>query len=138
MNFEEFRSFIEGRMQTEWTQTPIEFENVSESTALITAKDAKSPWVRVTIREGNGQLMTIGSDSRRDRYAGNIIIQIFIAQKIGTKTARDLADDIVSLWRGYTAQPCVQIWTPFITTVGDLNGWFQINVNIPFLNDEIN
>ena len=131
-------------MATDWSLTPIEYENVTESAALLAAKDAKESWIRVTIRDGDGQLTTIGSDSRRDRYVGVIIIQIFIPQKspastskTGTSAGRILAVAISDIWNGYTGQPCLQIRTPSMNTIGELSGWFQINVNIPFQNDEI-
>ena len=136
MTFEEFRAFVEGKMQTDWTATPIEFENVNDSAALTTAKNNKSPWIRFVIRSGDGNLQTIGSNSRLDRFAGNLIAQIFVAQKTGTAIARGYADDIADIWRGYAGQPCVQFYTPFSNEIGDNEGWFQINVNIPFLNDE--
>ena len=137
MTFNEFRSFVEGKMETDWTVTPIEFQNVSESAALIAAKDAKTPWIRLTIVNGDGSQITIGSPSKCDRYAGNIIVQIFTGQKIGTKTGLVLADSVSVIWNGFTGEADVEIRTPSMNVIGELQGWFQINVTIPFLNDEI-
>ena len=136
MTFEEFRDFAETKFGTDWTSTPIEFENIPESTALVSAKESKSPWVRFTIRDGDGQRKTIGSDSPVNRYVGVIIVQIFVAQKTGTATARGYADDVAADWNGFT-QPCLEFRTPSIAVPGEIGGWFQINVSIPFQNDEI-
>jgi len=138
MNFEEFREFTETRMNTEWLTTPIAFENTPDSTALISAKNAKSPWIRFVIRDGDGRLQTIGSNSRLDRYAGVLLISIFVAQQIGTKLAREHADSIAAIWRGYSGASCVSFGTPFINIIGETDGWFQINVTVNFQNDEIN
>ena len=99
--------------------------------------DIKKPWVRFIIREGNGVLQTIGSPSRCDRYAGVMIVQIFVAQKTGTGIPRGYADSISNIWKGFEGEPDVQFLTPSISIIGDLQGWFQINVNIPFSNDEL-
>lgn len=136
MTFDEFRAFAETKIQTDWTATPIEFENATESDALKAAKDSKTPWIRFTIRDGGGELITVGSDSRLDRFVGLLIIQIFVAQKTGTGQARRYADQLSGFWKGYAGQPCVQILTPSINVIGENEGWFQINVNIPFQNDE--
>lgn len=138
MNFEEFREFAETKFNTDWTTTPIDWENAPDSAALTAAKGAKSPWVRFVIREGDGVLQTIGSPSRLDRYAGALIISVFVAQLTGTGTARTYADDIADIWRGYAGADCVKFRTPFMTVVGETDGWFQINVTVNFQNDKIN
>ncbi len=137
MNFEEFRSFAESKINIDWTQTLIEFENVPESTALTTAKNNKTPWIRFIIRDGEGKRQTIGSNNPLFRYVGNIIVQIFVAQNTGTKTARELADAMTDIWRGYTGEPCLEFRTSNISVIGETEGWFQINVSIPFKNDEL-
>ena len=137
MNFEEFRAFAEEKFDTDWTATPVEWENVSESDALIAVKNAKTPWVRFTIRDGDGNRQTIGSDSRLNRYAGSLIIQIFVAQKTGTASARTYAAIIAAIWDGYAGEPCLEFGPADITVVGETEGWFQFNVTVPFLNDDL-
>lgn len=137
MTFKEFRIFAEVKMAADWLTTPIEFENLSESIALTAAKNNKTPWVRFLIRDGDGNLVTIGSGSRLDRYVGVLIIQIFVAQKTGTSTAAGYADTISNIWKGFNGQPCLQFFTPSINIVGENQGWSQINVNVTFQNDEL-
>ena len=136
MNFEEFRAFAESKMETDFTSIPIEFENLTESAALVAAKNAKTPWSRFVIRDGDGNLITIGSDVRLDRFAGVMIAQVFVIQGSGTKAARGYADDISAIWKGFSGEPCLQFFTPAISVIGETSGWFQININIPFQNDE--
>lgn len=137
MNFEEFRTFAETKFQTDWAATPVEWENFPESAALTAAKNAKSPWVRFVIRDGSGARKTVGADSRVNRFAGSLIHQIFVAQKTGTAVARDYADAIAGIWDGFSGESDLEFRTPVITNVGDNSGWFQLNVEIGFLNDEI-
>ena len=136
MTFDEFRAYVEARMASEWSTTPISFENVTDSAALKAAKDSKSPWVRFVIREGDGALDTIGSDSRLERHAGIVFVSIFVAQGDGTETARSYAKDIAAIFRGYFAEPCVHFRTPYVNVVGAADGWFQLNLLIPFENNE--
>lgn len=136
MTFDEFREYAETRIAAEWATTPISFENVTDSTVLKAAKDSKAPWVRFTIREGDGVLDTIGSNSRLERHAGVIFVSIFVAQGSGTETARGYARDIAAIFRGYFAEPCVHFRTPYVNVVGAADGWFQLNLLIPFENNE--
>lgn len=137
MNFEEFRAFAEEKFDTDWTVTPVEWENVPESDALIAAKEVKNPWVRFTIRDGDGNRQTVGSINRFNRYAGVLIIQVFVAQKTGTATARTYAGLIAEIWDGYSGEPCLEFGPAAITVVGETEGWFQFNVTISFLNDDL-
>jgi len=136
MTFEEFQIFAEDKMATDWTTTPIQFENRTDSVALVTAKNAKNPWVRFTILDGDGQRQSIGSNSPIHRYAGVMIAQIFVKQTIGTKLINQYADSISAIWKDYSGQPDVEVRTPSVEKIGDDKGWFQKNVNIPFQNDE--
>jgi len=136
MKFSEFRQFAESRIATEWTTTPIAFENAPDSDALIAAKNAKDAWVRFIIREGNGALQTIGAGSRLDRYSGALIMSVFVSQASGTRTAAVYADSLSDIWKGYSGQPCVRFGTPYFTVVGETDGWFQINVMVSFQNNE--
>lgn len=124
-------------MAAEWSATPVAFENAPVFPALEAARDSKSPWVRFVIRDGDGSLQTVGSDSRLDRFAGVLITSVFVAQDTGTRQAASYADDISAIWKGYAGQSCVRFGTPSITVVGEANGWFQINVTVTFQNDEI-
>jgi hypothetical protein len=110
---------------------------VPESDALVTAKNVKNPWVRFTIRDGDGRRQTIGATSRLNRYVGVLIIQVFVAQKTGTATARTYAGLIAGIWDGYAGEPCLEFGPATVTVVGDTGGWFQFNVTIPFLNDDL-
>lgn len=137
MNFEEFREFTETKFDADWTLTPVEWENVPESDALLAAKEAKTPWVRFTIRDGDGDRQTIGSSSRLNRYVGALIVQVFVAQKTGTATARTYAGLIAAIWDGYAGEPCLEFGPASITVAGETEGWFQFNVTTPFKNDDL-
>ena len=137
MNFEEFRVFAETKFDTDWTASPIDWENVTESAALVAAKNAKSPWVRFVIRDGDGARMTIGAPSRVNRYAGVLIIQIFVAQNTRTATARGYADAAAAIWDSYAGEPDLEFGPASVTTVGENGGWFQVNATTPFKNDEL-
>ena len=136
MNFEDIRSLIESKMATDWTTTPIEFENVEDSAALLAAKAANTPWIRVTIREGAASLISMAPASSCYRYPAVLFVQIFVKQGTGTATSRIYASAISDIWRGYFTNN-VEFKTPSGDVVGELNGWFQFNVEVPFMWDDL-
>lgn len=136
MNFSEFRTYAETRMAAQWTATPVSFENTADSTSIRAAKDSKTPWVRFVIREGTGALDSIGAPSRLERQTGVLIASIFVAQGTGTQTPRTYADDVAAIWRGFFDEPCVHFLTPYVNVVGAADGWYQLNVLIPYQNNE--
>lgn len=132
--FAEERKAIEGRFSSNWTTTSIKYENVP-FTQPTTA------WVALFIRNGAGGRNSIGTTTPRRRFFGSIIIQIFVLPLSGSATARGYADTIAAIYRdasfacGSTGTIVCQ--EPAIETLGERNGWFQVNVTVPYRRDDV-
>ncbi|MFP4104817.1 MAG: phage tail terminator-like protein [Phycisphaerae bacterium] len=132
MTFEEIRLAIESRL-ADWDDAPVAFDNVATQPSVQTAIDDKDPWVRLTINHGDSVTGGIGS-SPCVRRTGLIQCQVFVDTDAGTKGAAELADSLaeqLQYWRDgglYTLAASMQ-------RVGHADGWYQINVAVPFRAD---
>jgi hypothetical protein len=128
MSFEATRVAIESRVQTNWTTTPIKFENVP-------FKETKDAYVALFILEGEGQQVSLGTPATR-RWPGVIIIQVFVPEDSGTKLAKTYADALAAIFdrvqfsSGNSGTISCRI--PSVETVGAKDGWHQTNVTVPF------
>ncbi len=135
LDFEDIRELVETKIETDWVTTPIEFENVPESTALIAAKESGLPWIRFILRNGTGSLISLAT-SKLYRTQALIMISVFTKQKTGTALNHTHASDLADIWRGFFV-PNISFRTPSEDTIGESGEWFQINLNVPFQWDNI-
>lgn len=110
---------------------PTQFDNQAQF-----QKPDNSEWVRFSIRPAVSTQVDITSNNPRTRTTGVILIQIFSPLGKGDKAAMQLADAIKAQFRMVTAEG-VTYQEPTITTVGEREGWWQVNVTCPFQYDEI-
>lgn len=132
MSFEDTRKAIESRLASNWTTTPIRFENVPFTETAV-------PYVALFILDGEGKQISLGTPSLQ-RWAGLIVVQIFVPQDTGTKTARTYADAIGAIFdRQQFASGnsgTIRSRIPSIRRIGITHGWDQTNVTIPFIRDK--
>lgn len=96
-----------------------------------------SMWCRVSVKEGDSFQVDIGGSSgSRDRTAGVVFVQIFIALGQGDKQAVEMADLIKAVFRRITISG-VKFRTPSVKRVGNNNQEWQVNVICPFIADDI-
>ena len=115
---------LEARMAT-WTTAPICWPNTPPLTALNT------PWVRFSVIPLARTWPTIPSGTKRV-MDGEIVVQVFTPSGSGSGTARTLVDAIGALFGKYSSGgvQCHEPKAPVV--VGDTEGWYQINVIIPW------
>lgn len=95
-------------------------------------------WARVRIRRATGsafQASMAGAGSRRFRHPGTIVVQLFVPEKEGLAEAETLGDTIADGFRG-VAESGIVYQAPDVRDVGSTgDGWYQVNVEIPFYRD---
>ncbi|MDF1685360.1 MAG: phage tail terminator-like protein [Parvibaculaceae bacterium] len=98
MDYNDAAAAIQGRFQTQWAgATDVGYDGHD----FTPPEDANS--VRLTIVDGAGFNRSIGSPgSNLVRYAGSILVQIFVPGGEGAKTVRGLADDVAAIFRNAT------------------------------------
>jgi len=134
MSFADERKAIETRFAANFTALPVQYENQRF------AMPATGGWARLTIRNaGAGQIST--GSSPLHRYAGVILADVFMPEETGSQAARTHADTIEAIFRraqfSSGSSGTILCRTPSITTVGVADGWFQVQVSVPFQRDRI-
>lgn len=137
MSYADERAAIEGRWATQWVtgspsaaRTPTAYENVPLD------PPADSPWVRLTVLNGEGQQISAGDPgSNTHRYAGVISIQIFTPGGQGTGQAKTLADAAAAVFRNVRFDS-IYCRVPYVSGTSLDGSWHQTNVTVPFWRDE--
>lgn len=139
---------IETLFQTGWASaTPIEWPNVAFQPT------EGSPYVSVTIAEAPATLTASLGYIPLIRYYGEVIVRVYTPEDRtgsgdagGPGEARQLAGNAAALFRNATGQG-IQIQTgesgqitfrkPAFLPMGVDNGWYQIQVVVPYLRNAI-
>lgn len=129
MSFEQERQDIETRFATLWTETPIKWSNVHFET------DALDEFVSLTIVNNDSMLAVHGNVLNMYRYYDLLSIQIFVRPNVGSRRAYSLADDISNIWRTGSVD-FIHFFSPSLIEMGVVEGWFQLNLIIPFIRNE--
>ena len=100
------------------------------------AQDNKTPWFRCCVLRGSGQAVSSGEIVIR-RYTGMCILNVFLEQGHGTRTGWGWVENIIDhiLDKAYGKETRVThllVRTPSPTIIGQSEGWYQINLSIPF------
>ncbi len=94
-------------------------------------------WVRLSVKPGESEQQDIGgSTAVRQRTIGVVIAQVFSPLDVGDKPARDLAE-LIRAALGRKRDGKVQFRVAAIETIGRSEPWWQVNVTVPFYEDEV-
>jgi hypothetical protein len=123
---------------TMWIDYPQAYDGVKASAAVRAAQDAKSPWVRCTIQTGDSFPACKGSRTEI-RRTGVVFLQVFV-QDPEVASSSELPSGILASiiassldlhWQ-YVLLDGVETMAPTHTRVGPLDGYYQINVSVPY------
>lgn len=106
---------------------------------LMVENDSRQPqpaetWVRFALRGGVSTLASVGAPgSNRAQYPGTILIQVFTPLAAGDAAGRKLADQAAQVFEGAKLEG-FDIGLPYVSVAEEPNedGWYQINVTVPF------
>lgn len=126
------RTAIEGRLNANWTTTPIKYE-------WAPFQETRDSYIAVFIRNGDRSQITLGGNPTV-RSISVVIVQILVPQEQGTALAKTYADSIAAIFdrvQLVTADSnLISFQTASAEAVGELEGWAQFNVTVPFSRDE--
>lgn len=130
--FADFAKAIESRLQTNWTTTPIKFESVP-------FREMADAYVALFIRDGEGNQISLGTPALR-RWPGIVIIQVLVKEDTSTRVARGYADTIAAIFDrvqfSVDGSGTITCATPSIQIIGTRDGYFQLNVTVPYHRDK--
>lgn len=95
-----------------------------------------TPWVRFSVRQADASQIGFGSSAVRDRTQGTVFIQIFTPTDEGVIEGLQIADDAAAALRRYSTTGLFTR-TPLVQDIGPTgDGWYQVNVSVPYQRDE--
>jgi hypothetical protein len=104
---------------------------------------SQSSWVRLTVIESDTRQHEIGTVSQNQyRESGLVIVQVFTETNQGDGPALTLADQVATIFRkqsvAYTNGRAI-FRAPQVRVIGPNSdaAWFQVNVSIPYIRDNI-
>ncbi len=130
MSLDKIRKLVEGRIKSEWTQTPFAFANLPYN------PERGVSYIEVFVIPGEGSQISLGDNAALNRWFGIIDISVMVPKNTGTHKAFSLASDLIDLFYHFDQEGLVCLtgsMTPF-TPPGD---WVQYKVTIPFYYDEV-
>ena len=94
-------------------------------------KPTNEPWIRCAVKLGDPAKVQTGGRSLY-RRAGVLIAQVFCPLNTGDATGLELAETIVTAFRGYTGMTHARFREPRVENIGRNENEWQINVTCPF------
>jgi len=134
---------IESTFATAWgSTTTVAFDNVPFT------PPTSASWVKITVREGDSEKITLGSSPQRRRTVGTVFIDVFTVVGQGSKPVRALADSVKTVFRDlrvsgiqfFEGDVMVQgerYYTNSGTGVPATSQWYQATVALPFKYDVV-
>lgn len=122
---------IHNRLKVEWASaTPIAWPNVKFDRP-------EGNWIRLTVKEGNAYNTEIGNIIKTIRTPGVIYIQVFSKQGKGIKGPSDLAETLKLMFNNWCGDT-VRCRAASVKDIGpDNEGFYQINVEVPYIRHEL-
>ncbi|RTL04573.1 hypothetical protein EKK58_10255 [Candidatus Dependentiae bacterium] len=133
MNYEQARKAIQGFFSSNFTA--LNANKIAWDNVAFQIPKTKEAWIRFSIQNNISGYKSFGK-SKLTRREGIIFIQIFTPENTETLQASQLTDSITSIFEtkllgGVTFQ------SPDAREAGISEGWFQINISVPFYFDSI-
>lgn len=133
MNWEDERRAFEKRLKDNWTDpTPIFFDN------LTVEKPTTGAYGIFYITPGDSAQITLGFPARH-RLVGVIVLKLLLRESEGTSKIRKLADTFSPIFRdadfSLGSSGRILCRSPSIGRLGVVDGWYQLNVTVPYQRD---
>ena len=133
MSYEQARKDIQGHIATYLTavdSTKIAWDNVK-----FNIPTDKSEWCRVSVQNNISNHKSFGPN-KRTRREGIIFVQVFCIENTNTLSLNQITDNVVEIFETKLLSG-VKFQSPNVNEVGVSDGWFQVNISVPFYFDDI-
>lgn len=128
MSISQLQYDIESHFSTNWTETPVIYQNI--------AYNEVNEFIRLTILSGDRTQASLGCNNNTYRTIGTLVIQIFTSKNIGTKRALDIIDLLITFLQSKVIGT-VNFKTPYISFQNIVDSFYQVNLTCPFYVDNI-
>lgn len=123
MSYEQERADIVAFLNTNWTDTPIDWENSPGGEPSL-------PFIQPTILNAAAANLSLGAQSVR--FPAILSINIWAKQGTGTTIPNRHADTLLGLLSNKDIGTNVETFAAFKTVLGEADGRYQINITVPF------
>lgn len=92
----------------------------------------EAEFVRLSVVKGDSKQVSMGGASGNYfRQQGIIYVQVYTPVGLGTSLANTIAESVSGVWRNQQFDNIV-CGAPDINHIGEVDGWFQLNVSCDF------
>lgn len=130
MGYQAAQAAIETLFSTNWPHTQIAYDGKTFDPRSL------SEWVRIAVREADGNQASCGSQNILFRYTGTVFVQVFTVNGKGSGRALELADLVTPIFRSLIVDG-IHYKVPVVTRVGSADAWYQVNVSCEYYREEI-
>ena len=119
--------------------TLVDYQNVTPSGGVLLPPTTQLSWARVTLAHNGGQQSSLSGALGTQRYdrLGLLLVQIFVPAGEGLSEAHTLAKIVADAYEGASTSNGVWFRNVQVNEVGPDGDWYQVNVIIDFVYDEI-
>lgn len=134
------RTALENRLKLAWTLTPIKWQAVPFDPP-VNGSNRPLPYIAFVLRNGSSEDISLGSANPWQRYSGVVIVQVFTPELTGMGLATQYGELIKNIYLAAPRQimlpddAIIRLFPPYMTEVGTIAGWNQVNVTTPFKMD---
>lgn len=148
MSFDGVVSTLEQAFLDAWTNDPgldvcpITWSNVGGGTKRDSGTEdpSTSPkqeqWCRVVVNQGVGDLIGLGAAVKLYRFVGVVTVSVFTPEGVGTQSNKALCQLAGDVYKSKQFAGNITCLVPSIIEVGQTEGWWQVNTDIPFFWDD--
>ena len=130
--FDDAAKAIETRLSAAWVTTKIRYVNAP-------FVETRTPYVALFVLDGEGHQISLGAVVLH-RWVGVILMQVFVLQDTGTRLAKTYANTLGAVFDraefSSGASGLIRCRVPSVQEIGITNGWYQLNVSVPFIRDK--
>lgn len=130
MSYKNAHIAIENRLATNFTACTVTYENVKYNAT------ADTTFAACRIVDSGSRRMDIGTNNPLHRSFGLISVNIHVPKNTGVAAGRNLADQVAAVFRD-TSFSSVTCQSPVVRNVGEVEGWYVVNMTCPFFTDTI-
>jgi len=129
MSFENECALLEARFASSWsTFSPIDWDNTDYKPVSGTS------YVEFRVINGFSTQASTGA-SQLFRSDGVVHVKCMLEKSEGRKEADQFTDKAAGIFRGWRSSG-LTCRAPYVTRIGELDGWYQLLVTVPYFRDE--
>lgn len=126
----DFCDKIRNKFKTDFADLPTLNDNQKDNI------DKSDLWCRLTVLSGDNNQITNGGEKNQARLTGVVIAQLFSPLGTGDGVSKSKAKQIIDKFSAYRdSKLSFKVGT--MKRIGKREGWYQINVNIPYTFDNV-